>query len=404
MSNLFQNDLHDIFVKSCDPLKLGNMSLNSLSWADDLVLLSTSPNGLQKCIDNLSMYCKKINININAKKTKCMIFGGNKKFYLTINDQCIERVDRYTYLGVTIHKSGKVDFAIKDRTERASRAINMIKAALSSNGNINVDIAMAIFQKQILPIITYGSIMWGMSESFELAYIEDIPEKVKSVSDLNRFMTLNSILKFKRVGRTGSKPRRIIATFDSYDSKLFAMNKLNNVTHFNKSALPLDFERFQCNFGKFVLNVNKFASSHGIRAELGIFPMNIYVDTKLVKYWHRLHFVEEESILKECFVLCKNNKHSWYNNIVNTLNRNGLGHFVKDPGKFSETHIGDELKRKLEDNYIQTWPEFSTNKPKLLYLKKIKQNNYTRSAYLNINDKDNEAKVVQKLKITNFLD
>ena len=225
---------------------------------------------------------------------------------------------RYTYLGVTIHKSGKADFAIKDRIEKASRAINMIKAALSSNGNINVDIAMAIFQKQILPIITYGSIMWGMSESFELAYIQDIPEKVKSVSDLNRFMTLNSILKFKRVGRTGSKPRRIIATFDSYDSKLFAMNKLNNVTHFNKSALPLDFERFQCNFGKFVLNVNKFASSHGIRAELGIFPMNIYVDTKLVKYWHRLHFVEEESILKECFVLCKNNKHSWYNNIVNT--------------------------------------------------------------------------------------
>ena len=37
---------------------------------------------------------------------------------------------------------------------------------------------------------------------------------------------------------------------------------------------------------------------------------------------------------------------------------------VQDPIPFSETHIGDELKRKLEDNYIQTWPEFSTNKPK----------------------------------------
>ena len=43
------------------------------------------------------MYCKKINININAKKTKCMIFGGNKKFNLTINDQYIECVDIDTH-------------------------------------------------------------------------------------------------------------------------------------------------------------------------------------------------------------------------------------------------------------------------------------------------------------------
>ena len=57
--------------------------------------------------------------------------------------------------------------------------------------------------------------------------------------------------------------------------------------------------------------------------------------------------------------------------------------------------ICDKLKRKLEDNYIQTWPEFSTNKPKLLYLKKIKQNNYTRSAYLNINDKDIRKKITK---------
>ena len=52
LSNIFQNDMHDIFDNStCDPVKLGNMSFNSLSWADDLVLISSSKNGLQTCLN-----------------------------------------------------------------------------------------------------------------------------------------------------------------------------------------------------------------------------------------------------------------------------------------------------------------------------------------------------------------
>ena len=92
-----------------------------------------------------------------------------------------------------------------------------------------------------------------------------------------------------------------MATFESYQSKLLLMNKLKNISHFNRTGLPANFERVQCNFGKFALNINKFASSHGIRAELGLFPMSIFTDTKLAKYWHRLHSLEDNSILKECF-------------------------------------------------------------------------------------------------------
>ena len=42
LSNIFQNDLHEIFDESCDPLLIGSTSLNGLSWADDLVLSSLS--------------------------------------------------------------------------------------------------------------------------------------------------------------------------------------------------------------------------------------------------------------------------------------------------------------------------------------------------------------------------
>ena len=60
ISNLFQNDIHDIFNDTdCDPVKLYYTHLNCISWENDLLLLSCSWEGLQKCLDNLSDYCEK---------------------------------------------------------------------------------------------------------------------------------------------------------------------------------------------------------------------------------------------------------------------------------------------------------------------------------------------------------
>lgn len=46
LSNIFQNDLHDIFDDRCDPFNLNKMFINSLSLEDDLALISRSKPGL----------------------------------------------------------------------------------------------------------------------------------------------------------------------------------------------------------------------------------------------------------------------------------------------------------------------------------------------------------------------
>ncbi len=73
LSNIFQNDLHDIFNPSSDPVELNELKFNSLSWADDLVLLSKSEDGLQNCLNQLESYCNKWGLLVNEDKTKCMI-------------------------------------------------------------------------------------------------------------------------------------------------------------------------------------------------------------------------------------------------------------------------------------------------------------------------------------------
>ena len=57
--NLFKiyiNDLPDIFDDSCHPVTLETLSLNCLMFADDILLLSESAEGLQKSLDKLSEF------------------------------------------------------------------------------------------------------------------------------------------------------------------------------------------------------------------------------------------------------------------------------------------------------------------------------------------------------------
>ena len=72
--NIYINDIPSVFDTNCRPVSLKDMSLNCLMFADDILLLSESPDGLQKSIDRLHQYCENWQLSINANKTKIMIF------------------------------------------------------------------------------------------------------------------------------------------------------------------------------------------------------------------------------------------------------------------------------------------------------------------------------------------
>ena len=334
------------------------------------------------------------------KKTKCMSFGKNKHTKVTYDSIKIDEVDNYTYLGTVIHKSCDPKYAIKDRIERASRAVNMIQGALSTQGNINVNVALSLFNKQIIPILTYGSTFWGASECYNKLYLNNIPENVTSLLSLQEKLETKSIIAFKRVGRKSNSPRKIIATTNSLESKLWLLNNNNIITEdFIKSKFDDKLEMVHTKFCKFVLNTTKFASNHAIRAELGRYPLNITINTKLIKYWHRLENLKDNLLLQEAYLTCKENKHGWYTDIVNLLNINGLYNIVESSNTMKTEKVGLLLKDRLENQYIQLWDNKAKSSPKLEVLYSLKQNNYKESHYLKLVQNINDRKLLTKLRI-----
>ena len=56
--NMFINDLNLNFIsQNCDPPKLIDSYIGSLSFADDLLIMSESREGLQNSVNNLTSFC-----------------------------------------------------------------------------------------------------------------------------------------------------------------------------------------------------------------------------------------------------------------------------------------------------------------------------------------------------------
>ena len=83
------------------PVSLGDTTFNHLFFADDLVLISESAEGLQNCMDTLSNYCMEWKLHVNLEKTKVMVCSTRKPkicygFYY--NNSIVEITDGYKYL------------------------------------------------------------------------------------------------------------------------------------------------------------------------------------------------------------------------------------------------------------------------------------------------------------------
>ena len=158
--NIFISDLTKSIEHITDKLRIDPYDMDSILWADDILLFAKSEKKLQDMIDAIYRYCIDNKLTINTDKTKCMIFNKTgrllrDKFYL--GDTELENVRSYKYLGFVFTPSGEINSGLQDLRDRVLKAFMKLKKQLGTYFNQNVDITLSLIDSLIKPILLYSS-------------------------------------------------------------------------------------------------------------------------------------------------------------------------------------------------------------------------------------------------------
>ena len=106
-------------------------AISNLRYADDIILLATSEAELQELVDRLDRVSRKYSLLINVDKTKVMASDGIACRIL-IQNELLEQVDTFPYLGSLIIKDGECTTEFRTRLNKGQA----IGASLHKNGKV----------------------------------------------------------------------------------------------------------------------------------------------------------------------------------------------------------------------------------------------------------------------------
>ena len=133
-----------------------------LLYADDTVVLAECPEDLQRALDMLKIYCEVWDLDINVRKTSHDIFkGGDQKMpKFNFNEETLDVVRDYKYLGVKFNYNNKFKKAQQLQLSLANRAMfSLLRKYLQLN--LPLDIQLERFEKCVHSILLYGCEIWA---------------------------------------------------------------------------------------------------------------------------------------------------------------------------------------------------------------------------------------------------
>ena len=297
--NIYINDLPAIFDGDSDSPKLNDLYVHCLMYADDLVLISLTEEGLQNKLNKLHNYCCKWALNINIKKTQVMAMSSSKmdlpNKVMHIGDSKLQWVNTYKYLGILINSNGDFLASSDNLCVRGWKASFKIKSALK-DVDIDPSLKLKLFDSLIKPIVCYNSEIWGV---------------------------MNNV----------------------FNSK--------SISQFWDRVEKLPVEKFQLKFCKGLLGVNPKACNAAVMGEVGRLPMFINIIKSVLNYLaHIIEVKGERPLLNAAFeedsLLCISK--SWRNRLEKILS-----FFQCNINVTPTNELISRLQNKMKESYIDYW-------------------------------------------------
>ena len=115
-------------------------------------------------LDLTETYCDKWKLKVNVNKTKVIRFSNGKQKTQTkpllYKGTAIDSVDSFKYLGILMNYNGNYHKAKKELHDQANKAMFSLLTK-SQVLELPIDIQLDLFEKTVVPILLYGSEVWG---------------------------------------------------------------------------------------------------------------------------------------------------------------------------------------------------------------------------------------------------
>ena len=153
--NIYVNDLICILESSGVGCFVLDKFAAALMYADDIAILAPSIKGLQKLLSLCEDYCLQWDIRLNSKKTKNLCFGKGEspKFKLRLNNEEIDWVNRWKYLGVNLLSGPSFGCCVAETCNKFYRAANSV---LRVEGRSDDTVMLSLLEAHCTPILSYA--------------------------------------------------------------------------------------------------------------------------------------------------------------------------------------------------------------------------------------------------------
>ena len=137
----------------------GNMKIDVLMYADDVIIIATCPKEAQLMLDEVSKVSTTHEIKFNPEKTNLMIFSprkDDKDLILLLCGQPIGRSNAIKYLGTEITSNYNNMKHVETRKKKVAISINNLNTSGIMNSQMNIQTKLKLFKVYIKPLLTYG--------------------------------------------------------------------------------------------------------------------------------------------------------------------------------------------------------------------------------------------------------
>ena len=165
---LYIEDLVAELDKTGIGIKIGNININILLYADDIVLISNTKKEMQIMLELTGNFGNKIELKFNPTKTNYLAINethkttnkqilNDLKIQLKLDNKIIDRVDKVTYLGTVISDNLKSKSHILNRIALSFAGVSRLnKETLFDSIQLNPNVKFQQYKTYIRPLLTHG--------------------------------------------------------------------------------------------------------------------------------------------------------------------------------------------------------------------------------------------------------